>query len=419
MNLKERAEGLRNILKRLHENENPEVLKKEFKEKFGNVTSEEIAEAENELVKEGINPDSIKDLCDIHASIFEGGITIMKKTSSNDLDDTDLEGHPLMIFRQENNELSKFIDEKILPLITASNEGKANKNELLEALYNLKKIDKHYSIKENLFFPYLEKNGITAPPKVMWGVDDEIRAKLKNVIEGVEDTGALNEASLKEVIEDIKSMIKKENDILTPMLKSNIKGEDWITIAKEIPEIGYSFAQGVEGASPSDAKNWIRKFSKEEIDENRVHSEESGKTNINEELKEGKITLPSGFFTINELESILNTLPGDITFVGKDGTVHYFSEGKERVFPRTRTIIGRKVEDCHPPKSLDKVESLIEDFKSGKKDREDFWIQRMDKFILIRYFAVRDKNGEYLGVMEVTEEISKLRSLEGDKTLAD
>ncbi|MPN57775.1 hypothetical protein SDC9_205469 [bioreactor metagenome] len=132
---------------------------------------------------------------------------------------------------------------------------------------------------------------------------------------------------------------------------------------------------------------------------------------------DGEIKLPSGFFSTRELEAVLNTLPSDVTFVGADGKVHYFSEGKTRVFPRTRSIIGRDVENCHPPKSLHVVEKLIEDFKSGKKEEERFWIQKGGMFILIRYYAVRDKEGTYLGVVEVTEEISGLRSLEGSKTL--
>ncbi len=132
-----------------------------------------------------------------------------------------------------------------------------------------------------------------------------------------------------------------------------------------------------------------------------------------------KVRLPSGAFTLEELTSMLNTMPGDITFVGKDDKVRYFSEGKERVFPRTRSIIGRDVAHCHPPKSLHVVEKLVDDFKAGVKDEESFWLQRGDQFILIRYYAVRSGSGEYLGVMEVTEEISALRSLEGNKLLAD
>jgi len=187
------------------------------------------------------------------------------------------------------------------------------------------------------------------------------------------------------------------------MMLEKFTTEDWLLIAHDSGEIGYVFTGGIEGASPSDAVTWYQ-------------AQTGDQTNVIPET-DGEIKLPSGFFNTNELESLLNTLPGDITFVGADDKVHYFSEGKSRVFPRTRSIIGRDVENCHPPKSLHVVEALVNDFKSGKKDEESFWIQKGGLFILIRYYAVRDKEGTYLGVVEVAEEISNLRSLDGSKTL--
>ncbi|MBW4829504.1 MAG: PAS domain-containing protein [Clostridiaceae bacterium] len=138
---------------------------------------------------------------------------------------------------------------------------------------------------------------------------------------------------------------------------------------------------------------------------------------IVEEIKTGEINLPSGFFNIEELETLLNTLPVDITFVDANNKVRYFSENKNRVFPRTKTIIGRDVGDCHPRKSLDVVEQIVDDFRNGRKDTEIFYINKPGVFILIRYYALRNKDNKYLGVLEVTEEISELRKLEGSKTL--
>ena len=131
----------------------------------------------------------------------------------------------------------------------------------------------------------------------------------------------------------------------------------------------------------------------------------------------GIVTLPSGHFTIEELTAMFNTLPFDLTFVGKEDEVKFFSEGKERIFPRTRTIIGRNVSNCHPPTSVHIVEKIVEDFKAGKKENEDFWIQKGDLFILIRYFAVRNEQGEYLGVLEVTQNVKPIRDLQGEKRL--
>ena len=131
----------------------------------------------------------------------------------------------------------------------------------------------------------------------------------------------------------------------------------------------------------------------------------------------GFIKLPSGIFVIEEFTCMLNTLPFDITFVNKDDVVKYFSEGKERAFPRTKAIIGRNVSNCHPPASVHIVENIVEDFKAGKKDQEDFWIHAGEKFILIRYYAVRNEKGEYLGVLEVTQDIKPIQEITGEKRL--
>ena len=268
-------------------------------------------------------------------------------------------------------------------------------------LAELSKIDCHYSRKENLFFPYLEKAGVTAPPKVMWAVDDEIRALIKQSRAAVDaDKPEEFQQLFPMIMEKMQSMIMKEDEILRPLLLKNLTDADWQVIAGESDQIGFAFAQDVEGASPSDAKAYAR--------QDDTLPQTGG---------DGAIQLPSGFFEKNELTALLNTLPCDISFVGADDTVHFFSEQKNRIFPRTRTVIGRQVSDCHPPKSVDQVELLIKAFKAGEKDSENYWIQRGGKFILIRYYAVRDVDGTYLGTLECTEDISELRSLEGDKTL--
>lgn len=133
--------------------------------------------------------------------------------------------------------------------------------------------------------------------------------------------------------------------------------------------------------------------------------------------QEGMITVPSGEWSAEELTAMLNTLPFDITFVNKDDVVKYFSEGKERAFKRTRTILGRNVSNCHPPASVHVVEKIVEDFKNGVKDHEDFWIKMPGKYILIRYFAVRSEAGEYLGVLEVTQDIKAIQEITGEKRL--
>lgn len=390
------VEVLKSILKRLHAGESADQVREEFAATFDGIDAASIAQAERQLIlEEGVSVDEIRNLCDVHASVVQN--QVIAPDGKTEL------GHPLMIFEEENKGLDAFLHGKYAvdkAAYVASRSGET----FLHTLKTLYKVDRHYSRKENLMFPYLERNGVTAPPKVMWAVDDEIRQLIKDAIAQVEQ-GEYNAEHFTAMEEKIKSMITKENNILKPMLVDNLTPEDWTVVAQESPQIGFAFAEHIAGASPSDAKAWARG---EEITE-------SAEAKAWDSSKE--INLPSGYFAGKELQAMLDTLPCDLTFVNAEGNVQYFSEGKIRVFPRTRTIIGRKVEDCHPPKSLHVVEELIESFKNGEKDEESFWIQRGGMFVLIRYYAVRDAEGTYLGVLEVTEEISGLRSLEGQKTL--
>lgn len=399
----ERVNKLRSLIKGLHEGMGEEEARAIFKRDFGQISGEELAKAEQQLVDEGMTVEEITKLCDVHAAVFEDSIMFIEKPKKGDAPLHEVPGHPAFVFRKENDGLERFLNETYLPAV-AKLEETGDRTELASALKGAAKVTTRYKRKENLFFPFLEREGVTMPPKVMWAADDEIRETIKAAEEALQgsDNKVLADL-LRRVNEEIRTMMVKENNILLPMLSDKLKAEDWVLIAKDSPEIGYIYTGDIEGASPSDANTW---YQAQQGDESNVHVD-----------RHGEIQLGSGFFTAHELEAVLNSLPIDLTFVGADDKVHYFSEGKERVFPRTRSIIGRDVENCHPPKSLHVVEKLVQDFKSGVKDKEDFWIQKGGMFILIRYFAVRDSEGKYLGVVETTEEISSLRSLEGSKTL--
>lgn len=231
-------------------------------------------------------------------------------------------------------------------------------------------------------------------------MDDEIRDQLKVVLN---DFGG---KPLAEMAEDIKAllnkideMIFKEEHILMPMLLENLTMDEWKTIAEDMPEIGYCLIDG--------APDFVQ-----------PHEKASVQTEM-ESLPDGAVILPTGRLNVQELTHMLNALPVDITFVGKDDTVRYFSQGVERIFPRTKAVIGRNVSNCHPPASVHIVEDLVNDFKAGRKDQEDFWINMGEKYILIRYFAVRDEGGEYLGVLEMTQNIKPLQAITGEKRLVN
>lgn len=395
-------ENLKDLILRLHAGEDTDSIKEEFKENFGYLSSSEIAKLEAELIGDGMEVAEIQRLCNIHADIFTGNISDL-----HSLDQVDQEqGHPLHIFRKENYGLNLYLKNVFEPLLEKYKDGYDSKVklDLLAGVKDLSKIEKHYSRKEMLFFPFLENAGVNGPSQVMWGKDDEIRALFKECKDSLDGEDLVNK--IEDLLEEIKSMILKENDILSPLLLKNIKPLEWITIANASPSIGYAFTGGIEGASPSDAINWLENArSGEGI--NKTHEIED-KVKI---MKGETIYFPSGEINYKDLISMLNTYPQDITFIDKDDKVVYFSEGKDPVFPRTRTIIGRDVRNCHPPKAVAVVEQLLKDFKEGKKEVENRILKKGTKIFLIRYFPVRDEDGAYVGCLETTEEISKILEL--------
>ena len=350
----------------------------------------EISEAEAALIAEGLPVAEVQNLCDVHAAVFKGSIKDIHKP----VELTEIPGHPANILKRENRFIEELLETRVKPYISALPEADAAEA-IKHALADVARIDIHYLRKENLLFPYLEKYGFTAPPKVMWGVDDEIRRELKEIRAAVSaDTLAPNlKAELESLAEKIAEMIYKEEHILLPMLLETLTEDEWKQIAGESGNIGYL----IDGVPV-----WNPVYAVKDAEETSAP---------------GVISMPSGSLEREELISMLNTLPFDITFVDKNDVVKCFSEGAERIFPRTRAVIGRNVANCHPPASVGVVEQILDDLKSGKKEHEDFWIKKGGRYILIRYLAVRGKSDEYLGVLEVTQDIKPLQEIGGEKRL--
>ncbi|HCM13449.1 MULTISPECIES: DUF438 domain-containing protein [Acutalibacteraceae] len=384
-----RQKILKELITQLHNGKSVEEVKGRFAAVFGGVSAEEIAQAEQALIKNGLPVSEIQRLCDVHAAVFKGSIEEIHQPS----DPSEIAGHPANTMKRENRAIEKLIAE-IRKVIDQS----SGKKDVETALNRLAEIDRHYLKKENLLFPYMEQYGITVPPKVMWGVDDEIRAQLKEINMQLKTTDLFHlKGQIEELLAKISEMIFKEESIMLPMLLENLTQDEWKRIAEESGELGYCFIDHVPEWSP------IVRKEKEIVRQ--------------EEAAPGVVTLPTGVLKTEELVRMLDTLPIDITFVDKDDTVKYFSQGAERVFPRTKAIIGRKVSNCHPPASVHIVEKLVEDFKAGHKESEDFWIDMGERYILIRYFAVHSEKGEYLGVLEVTQNIKPIQKIKGEKRL--
>jgi DUF438 domain-containing protein len=380
-----RKNELREMIASLSDGASVESVRGRFEAVFGSVSAEEIAEAEAALIAGGVPVEEVQRLCDVHASLFKGAIQ-----SARADDPSDTPGHPINTLKSQNRAIEALIAE--IRAMGASGGG------LADALSRLWQIDLHYKVKENQLFPYLEKYGITAPPKVMWGVDDEIRAELKELRAQAAAPGAkVSAEALDALLTKIGEMVFKEENILFPMLLENLTVDEWRTIASGIPEIGYCLIE----APPLWAGD----------------AADGAPAPADEIAEPGDIRLETGVLSLAQLTRMLDALPVDITFVDKDDIVRYFSQGAERVFPRTKDVIGRKVINCHPPASMHVVETLVDDFRNGRKDSEDFWIHMGDKLILIRYFAVRSAQGEYMGVVEVTQNIAPIQQIRGEKRL--
>ena len=405
-----RQQKLKELIKRLHEGASVEEVKADFEKLTTGVTAIEITEMEQALVNEGMAVEEIQRLCDVHASVFKGSIEEIHAEDSFSVSDFD-EGHPIHTFKKENRLIEELLENKVLRFLSDYTEDPSaqRKEKLMEAIHKLASIDKHYRRKENLLFPYMEQYGMIAPTQVMWGVDDEIRKKIKEaqaLLGEEEPEVAKINGVVRTLVEQVHEMIFKEEEIMIPMLLETFTMEEWMEIEKGSAEIGYTLLHAV--------KRWIPKKMETPAKEKEV---------IQQEPKEsealGKINFDAGALTPEEINAILNTVPLDMTFVGADDRVKYFTQGKERIFDRPKTIIGREVKNCHPPKSVHIVEQIVEDLRSGVKDHEDFWIRMGDKFVYIRYFAVRNKEGEFLGTLEVTQDIKPITELEGEKRLRD
>ena len=317
------------------------------------------------------------------------------------------EGHPVDVMINENRELKKVTGQiwEILRGIEKTSDCDLNvKIMKLLALFNsLYDADKHYQRKEYLLFPFLEKAGITGPPKVMWGKHDEIRDLIKGSIEVLrtdnitaEDLSVSADIIFKPALTGVEDMTGKEEEILLPMSLDKLTEENWAEISRQSIEIGFCLYDP--------PKEW--------------HAESADKKGTEAGSAHGnRIQLPSGSFTTEELLAILNTLPVDMTFVDRDDKVKYFSQGSDRIFQRNRAILNRDVRHCHPPASAHIVDKIIDDFKSGRQTRAPFWINMGGKFIHIEYFALRNDKGEYLGTLEVSHDLTNYRALEGEQRI--
>lgn len=397
-----RLHMLKEIIKELHHGKSVEEVKSKFNQAVGEISVDEISELEQVLMQEvGIPVTEVQRLCSVHAAVFKGSIQDIHRAHQSE----EQPGHPVFTFKRENQEIDRLANFKIALHLDQllKDQGEANRLKLLEDFSLLYDVDKHYSRKENLLFPFLEKYGIYGPTKVMWAVDDGIRMGIKEVkskLTHYDGNAQIVVDLAKRVLTEITEMIYKEEHILLPMALEKLTEDEWLQIAAQSEEVGYCLI------APD--QPWVPERAAEPGADPGLGSSP---------LQEGYIRLSTGILSVKQMEAILNHLPVDLTFIDEHDIVRYFSQGKERIFVRTKAVIGRSVQNCHPPQSVHVVNQLLADFKAGVKDAEDFWIPVKDKFVYIRYFAVRDEEGNYLGTLEFTQNIKPIQELTGQKRI--
>jgi DUF438 domain-containing protein len=397
-NRAQRVRTLKGIIKRLHAGDAPGEVRSSLKELVCRTDYSEIMAMEQELIADGMPVEEIQGMCDLHSQVTREVLVQLAPAGVPP-------GHPVDTFRRENQALRESfarLQQAMNRVLETADDGDLTAPLLdwRQALNELQDIDKHYQRKEHLLFTCLERHGITGPSKVMWGKDDQNRELLKDLGAALREpdttvaewkllaatTGAAAASSINE-------MMYKEEQILFPMCLEKFTADEWAEIWASSPRYGWCLVEPREGYKP-------------------VGFQADDRSSM-----PGGVPLPTGTLALEQLVAIFSTLPVDLTFVDADDRVAFFSEGPHRVFARSRAIIGRKVQNCHPPRSVEVVERILSDFREGRQNVAEFWIQFTGRFVHIRYFAVRSEDGRYLGTLEVTQDVGQIRALEGERRL--
>lgn len=402
-NRRQRISVLKEVIQHLHAGAAPEQVKAQLREIVRQTDATEIMAMEQQLMTEGMPVEEVRSMCDLHSQVTRDVLVQLAPPQSIPA------GHPVDTFRRENAALREVIGKMRAAFRDLGKlEDGADATELLyrlrQSANDLMDIDKHYQRKEHALFSFLERHGIAGPSKVMWAKDDEVRALLKQMNQAAHECGSTPAdidkfyvQSAERALLAVEEMIFKEENILLPMSLQTLTDGEWAEIWAASPPYGWCLVEPRSGYTPEAATN--------------VASIAGP--------RDGMIMMPTGHVTVEQLTAVLSTLPLDVTFVDADDRVAFFSEGPSRIFARSKAIIGRKVQHCHPPKSVDTVNRILEDFRAGRENVAEFWINFQGKFVHVRYFAVRDKDGAYLGTVELTQDIAPLRALEGERRLLE
>ena len=444
----DRIEKLKSYLKRLGEGESLEAVRKDFAAEFQGVEASEIMKAEEAILAEGTPITEVQKLCDVHSALFHGTTDYNNKHEKSAAL-SQVKGHPLQTFTRENEALTKLID-RMKELLADTDEttgsgslpvdekqadtGKfpvdekqvdtGNLPQIAAQLLKIREVAVHYAKKGDLLYPHLNaRYGIAGPSAVMWTADDEIRDELGALCKALQKgreaaeqnaTGSFQSSQwdvkwlerLQKVLMRAEEMIYKENHILFPNCAVNFTEEDWMGIYRDAKD--YADCLGVHGEVWEEAENWLRK--EKEAKKTVFKGTKDGQDSEGEEdragsnFSDGVIHMPGGHMTIRQLTALLNTIPLEISFIDAEDRNCYFNEGP-KVFKRAQMALGRSVFTCHPPKVETMVRRIIGEFREGTLDRVPVWMDKGGRTMLVTYMAVRDESGEYMGTMELVQDM--------------
>ena len=390
-----RQEVLKDIMRDLHGGVEMSILKRRFHELIKDIDPSEIARMEQRLMDEGMPESEVKRLCDVHVEVFKESLSAQDAPVVPP-------GHPVHTFMLENRAAEGILhglDHVLAKLGDAPDKAVFAKEQqgLAKLVERLSDINLHFLRKENQLFPILETRGITGPSQVMWALHDDIRVALKSAQAGIKNSQVPDVVNtLRYLSKSIRDMIYKEEHILFPMATDLLTDAAWQKVRQGEEEIGYAWIAPEQGWTGG-----------------------SGAAPIQDSDRSGTVRLDTGQMTIDQVNMMLKHMPVDISFVDENDEVRYYSATKDRIFPRSPGVIGRKVQNCHPPKSFAMVQKILDEFRAGRRHKADFWIQMKGRFLLIQYFAVRDEQGTYRGTVEVSQDVTDIRKLEGQKRLLD
>ena len=392
-----RLEVLKDIIRRLHEGGDVEEQKRRFGELIKDVSPAEISKMEQTLIEEGMPAEEVKRLCDVHVQVFKESLAGQPLPAA-------IPGHPLHTLMEENRVLDKHLASwnRLLDRLEARGaDWTSLQGGVSASLENLAEVEKHYLRKENQLFPLLEAKGVSGPSKVMWAIHDDIRVMLRDLRPRLDGENVPQFiAAGRKLSTAMADMIYKEEKILLPMSLESLDDTDWARVKRGEEEIGYAWV--LPGT------DWRPAVSPEGLPPLPAYQRPGA-----------LVELATGALTPEQINLMLTHLPVDITFVDETDTVRYYSGTPERIFPRSPAVIGRQVQNCHPPASVHLVNRILAAFRQGSRSSAEFWIQLNGRFVLIRYFAVRDAGGAYRGCLEVSQDATAIRGLQGERRLLD